>query len=228
METSQPLLVARDLECARDGRILFSALQLQVQQAEVISLQGANGAGKSTLLRCIAGLYPDFEGAVTAAHFVYSGHKPGFSGLLSTSENLTYLVELDRGRAEGEGEAEAEGAKTRMPLRGPDVSPLAASVDEALAAVGLLGYEAVRCASLSAGQLRRVGLARLLLSVAPLWLLDEPLTALDEAGSDLLGRILLKHLERGGGAICATHQRLPLTDYTSVQLTPSGVVSTTV
>jgi len=208
VDASQPLLVVRDLECVRDGRVLFKDLQLQVQQTELISLQGANGAGKSTLLRCIAGLYPDYEGAVTAANFVYSGHKPGLSNALSTSENLVYLSGLD----EDPGEH--------------NLNPLADTVDSALAYVGLHGYENVRCANLSAGQLRRVGLARLLLCVAPLWLLDEPLTALDEDGADLLGRILLKHLERGGGAICATHQRLPVKNYTSVELTASGVVST--
>ncbi len=218
MESSQPLLVVRDLECVRDGRVLFSGLRLQARQAEVISLLGANGAGKSTLLRCIAGLYPDFEGTIATARFVYSGHKPGLSGALSTSENLTYLMGLDGGLAD------LSGQETQVRLEAPAVAPMADSVDSALAAVGLVGYEDVRCASLSAGQLRRVGLARLLLSRAPLWLLDEPLTALDEAATDLLGRVLLQHVEGGGAAVCATHQHLPVANYTSVELSASGVV----
>jgi len=218
--SSQPLLVVRDLECTRDGRILFSALRFELEQSEVISLQGANGAGKSTLLRCIAGLYPDFEGSVSAARFAYFGHKPGLSGALSTSENLSYLAGFEIGLTEAD-EDDSYGV-----LGAPSVSPLADSVDDALSAVGLQGYENVRCANLSAGQLRRVGLARLLLSRSPLWLLDEPLTALDDAGAQLLGRLLLQHTESGGGAVCATHQPLPLENYTSIELTPADVVGT--
>jgi len=202
---NQPLLVVDDLECVRDGRVLFSGLSLRVQPSQVIALQGANGAGKSTLLRCIAGLYPDYEGAVSIAGFIYSGHKPGLSGALTTLENLTYLAGLDF-------------SVGRDPVK-------QAAVVDALEQVGLAGYENVRCANLSAGQLRRVGLARLTLGRAPLWLLDEPLTALDDAGVELLGRVLRQHLENGGGAVCATHHALPLTDYSSVELAASGTVS---
>jgi len=218
VSASQPLLAVDNLECVRDGRTLFSALSLRVKPAEVISLQGPNGAGKSTLLRCIAGLYPDYEGTVQAAPFVYLGHKPGVSGALSTVENLTYLAELANDGARGEAES---GSFTWQD------SPMFDSVLGALEAVELAGYEDVRCANLSAGQLRRVGLARLLLSRAPLWLLDEPLTALDDLGAHLLGRVLSQHIDGGGAAVCATHQQLPLDDVRRIELTPSGVVSAT-
>ncbi len=211
MNTGQPLLKVADLECVRDGRLLFRDLHLQLGCGELLSLQGANGAGKSTLLRCIAGLYPDFEGSLVSAPLVYSGHKAGLCAALSTAENLQFLAGLEHAR--------------QMPAVELLAGPAAASVVDALVCVGLAGYEDVRCSALSAGQLRRVGLARLLLSQAPLWLLDEPLTALDQAGVELLGAVLARHLEAGGGAVCATHQRLPVERYSVVELTSTGAVS---
>ena len=204
MSTHGPLMWMDSLECVRDGRALFSGLTITLESGELLSLQGANGAGKSTLLRALAGLYPDYTGQLHTSAFVYSGHKAGVSGHLSTSENLQFLVGLSSENAE--------------PLE-----PLAPTIAGALADVGLAGYEDVRCNELSAGQLRRVGLARLLLASEPLWLLDEPLTALDPAGAQLLGRVLDRHTQAGGAAVCATHQSLPATTHRTLLLTPAGV-----
>ena len=220
MAISQPLLVVDKLACVRDGRVLFEQLDFELGAAEAVALQGANGAGKSTLLRCIADLYPDYEGSVSAAPLIYSGHKAGLCSQLSTAENLEFLFGLDSSRENSQRTQDSVCADQSLLS-----DPIKDSVEEALAAVGLSGYEDVRCAALSAGQLRRVGLARLLTSRAPLWLLDEPLTALDQAGADLLGRVLARHLESGGSAICATHQDLPLRGYRRLELTPSGVAS---
>ncbi len=215
--TQAPELLRIDaLECIRDGRALFSGLSVTLYAGELLALRGANGAGKSTLLRALAGLYPDYTGALETAAFVYGGHKPGVSGHLSTAENLRFLVGL----------ANRPAAQPAGPQESPDIgmlAPLAQSISAALEQVGLGGYEDVRCNALSAGQLRRVGLARLLLAREPLWLLDEPLTALDPAGAQLLGEVLDNHIAAGGGAVCATHQDLPTTAHRTLLLTPAGV-----
>lgn len=204
MSMPRALVSMDSLECVRDGRALFSGLTTTLEGGELLALQGANGAGKSTLLRALAGLYPDYTGELRTSAFVYSGHKAGVSGHLSTTENLRFLVGL--------------ASHDEHPLE-----PLAPSIDRALADVGLAGYEEVRCNELSAGQLRRVGLARLLLASEPLWLLDEPLTALDPAGAQLLGRVLDQHTQAGGAAVCATHQSLPATTHRTLLLTPAGI-----
>lgn len=203
------MLSARGLSCVRDGRVLFEDLQLRIEAPEAVALHGANGAGKSTLLRCIAGLYPDYEGELQVASFVYAGHKAGLCGYLSVAENLRFLAALDDAAA-------THGAETGVAdAREPLVNELHAALDK----VSLPGYEDVRCNALSAGQLRRVALARLLRARAPLWLLDEPLTALDESGATLLGTLLSEHIAAGGAALCATHQPLPGITQRSVTLT---------
>ena len=212
MGSDKALLQVDDLECVRDGRVLFRQLQLRLDPGQVVSLEGANGAGKSTLLRCIAGLYPDYSGEITSAPLLYCGHKPGMCGQLSTLENLEFLSRIDARGA----------AHSNVGLDKADES----SLIEALETVGLEGYESVRCASLSAGQLRRVGLARLLVSRAPVWLLDEPLTALDKSGARLLGRVLSHHVERGGSAVCATHQALPFDNCITLDLASVAAADT--
>jgi heme exporter protein A len=182
------LLEIEDVACAREGRRLFEHLDLVLREGECVELTGPNGSGKSTLLRCICGLYPDYEGRIDAASIAYLGHRPAVSGLLTPLENLRWFAALGAGPA----------ATAYAPLEG------------VLDRVGLGGYEDVRCQYLSAGQQRRVALARLSISRGLLWLLDEPFTALDIAGQALVRRLLARHLEAGGAAICATHQPLQL------------------
>jgi heme exporter protein A len=177
------LLDVANLACERDGRVLFDRLQVQLRPGACLELRGPNGSGKSTLLRAIAGLYPDFTGTIDAAESLYLGHRPGVSALLTAEENLRWYGVLRPGG--------------RTPA-------------EALATVGLAGYERVVCQQLSAGQLRRVALARLVVCPVPLWLLDEPMTALDHDGQRLVRNLVGDHLGAGGAALCATHQDLEL------------------
>ena len=135
-----------DAGCRRGGRRLFAELSFEVRAGECVELHGPNGSGKSTLLRCIAGLYPDFEGVVEAADFLYAGHRLGLNPLFSAEQNLAWYAAL-------------RGAES--------------AVAQALERVGMAGYERTACQQLSAGQQRRVALARLLVCRSPLWLLDE-------------------------------------------------------
>jgi len=169
------------LGCERDGRWLFRDLSIVLQPGEYLEVVGPNGSGKSTLLRVIAGLYPDFVGTLRAADGLYLGHRPGISAMLTAAENLRWYKALQGGCDD---------------------------VSAALARVGMAGYENVLCQHMSAGQQRRVGLARLVIGGGPLWLLDEPLTALDSEGQRLVQGVLEAHLARGGAAVCATHQPL--------------------
>lgn len=185
------LLDVQDFRCERDGRVLFDGLGLTLPAGQCLELRGPNGSGKSTLLRAIAGLFPDYGGTIVARESLYLGHRPGISALLTAEENLRWYQALRPGPG---------------------------SVASALAQVGMAGYERVACQRMSAGQQRRVGLARLLLCQAPLWLLDEPLTALDSAGTELVRRLIAGQLERGGAVLCATHQPLGLPDSDIVSL----------
>ncbi|MDZ7670666.1 MAG: heme ABC exporter ATP-binding protein CcmA [Gammaproteobacteria bacterium] len=180
---SAALLDVQDFCCERDGRVLFDGLGLTLLAGQCLELRGPNGSGKSTLLRAIAGLFPDYGGTIEARESLYLGHRPGISALLTAEENLRWYQTLRPGRS---------------------------SVSAALTEVGMAGYERVACQHMSAGQQRRVGLARLVLCRAPLWLLDEPLTALDSAGSELVRRLIADQLEQGGAVLCATHQPLRL------------------
>jgi len=187
-------LEARDLACSRGTATLFRDLSFGVTPGEWVALRGANGSGKTTLLRCIAGLTRPDAGEVLwdglaatgsqsgfRAQFVYAGHAAGIKDDLSAAENLRDTLALRAAPA-------AEDA-----------------MREALAQVGLDKRRHLPARRLSAGQRRRIGLARLALDPAPLWLLDEPLTALDDEGERLFSGLLERHLARGGFALIATH-----------------------
>jgi heme exporter protein A len=190
-----PLLELAEVGCVRDGRWLFRDLALAVHPGECLELVGPNGSGKSTLLRAIAGLYPDYVGTVRAADGLYVGHRPGISAVLTAGENLRWYAALQA-------------------AAGPGRSDVAL----ALQRVGMAGYENVACQQMSAGQQRRVALARLLLGGGRLWLLDEPLTALDAAGQDLVRSLIEEHLADGGAAVCATHQPLGIAGVRELRL----------
>lgn len=183
---TEPLLQIRNLTCERDGRPLFADLNLHLAAGQLVELTGPNGSGKSTLLRCVTGLYPDYSGSIESAPFNYLGHKPGISPLLTAQQNLRWYAGL------------AGSPGTGNPV----------AVTAALERVGLAGYELSRCQNLSAGQQRRVALARLLVGASALWLLDEPFTALDSAGHALVRELLAEQLAQGGAVLCATHQPL--------------------
>lgn len=180
-----PLLEARSLAVERGTRLLFSDLSMQIDPGEIVHLRGENGAGKTTLLRILAGLTRfGFEGSCARhASCLYLGHQASVKSLLTCSENL-------RWHPSG--------------MSGFDDQALQA----ALASVGLAGYEDAVAARLSAGQQRRVNLARLFLSDSPLWLLDEPFTAIDINGVHRLEERLAQHAELGGAILLTSHQAL--------------------
>ena len=148
-------------------------------------IEGPNGAGKTSLIRILCGLSRyGFEGQVVSDEPpLYLGHQPAVKALLTPRENLAWHVSGD-------------GVYTDT------------QIDSALARIGLFGYEDVPSHTLSAGQHRRVNLARLFLSNAPLWLLDEPFAAIDKEGVDELQTLLAAHIEHGGAVVMTSHQAL--------------------
>jgi len=179
------LLSAQSLSLERGARQLFEGLSFDVCAGQLIQIEGANGAGKTSLLRILAGLSRyGFEGSVERkAALLYLGHQSGVKQLLTPRENLAW-------HAAGEG----------------SFSPTA--IEHALAQVGLAGYEDVSSHTLSAGQHRRVNLARLYLSASPLWLLDEPFAAIDHCGVADLERLMVAHVSTGGAVVVTSHQSL--------------------
>jgi heme exporter protein A len=192
-------LEVSDIRVERGGRRVLDGLSFVLNPGEALVVTGPNGAGKSTLLRALAGLLPlaggriAIEGAEDAppprevAHYV--GHADGNKASLTAAENLAFWAAmLKPARAE------------RMVARPAD----------ALASLALAHAADLPVAVLSAGQRRRVGLARLLVVPRPLWLLDEPMTALDTASQVRLLRLMQEHLAAGGVLAAATHGSLEL------------------
>ncbi|WP_118998331.1 cytochrome c biogenesis heme-transporting ATPase CcmA [Salmonella enterica] len=213
------MLEARDLYCERDERTLFRGLSFTVEAGEWVQVTGGNGAGKTTLLRLLTGLARPDGGEV------YWQGEPGKTTLLRL---LTGLARPDGGEVYWQGEplrrvrdsfhrsllwiGHQPGIKTRLTAREnlhffhPGDG---ARLPEALAQAGLAGFEDVPVARLSAGQQRRVALARLWLTRAALWVLDEPFTAIDVNGVARLTRRMAAHTAQGGMVILTTHQPLP-------------------
>ena len=180
-----PLLTAQSLGLVRGGRELFCELSVEVHGGQLWHIEGPNGAGKTSLLRILCGLSRyGFEGEVLRSVTpLYLGHQPAVKALLSPRENLQWHVS-------GEGLYRDE------------------RIDIALGRVGLCGYEDVPSHTLSAGQHRRVNLARLFLSSARLWLLDEPFTAIDRQGVNETQSLLASHVDGGGAVVMTSHQSL--------------------
>jgi heme exporter protein A len=189
------MLQATQLSAHRGPATVFTRLDLRVEPGRALVVTGRNGSGKTTLLRTLAGLTQPAEGGVTwngvptrdaRAHLAFAGHAPALKDELTVAENLHALVSL-AGDAPG---ADATG--------------------RALADAGLDAQRDSPARALSAGQRRRVGLARLALTPRPLWLLDEPATALDAPGLRLLTQLLCTRLREGGAIVVATHQPIDL------------------
>ncbi len=185
------LLSAHGLGFARNDQRIFGPLDFSVDAGEALLVEGGNGAGKTTLLRVLAGLLPAGEGEIrilgrpsdrhaVAEHVLLLGHLLGHKGELTALENLRFAMGLF-GRRDG------------------------ADPEAALARVGLSGYEDHPARMLSAGQKKRLALARLGLLPAPLWLLDEPFANLDLEGIALVNRLLEAHLAGGGAALVTSH-----------------------
>ncbi|MCI5107776.1 MAG: cytochrome c biogenesis heme-transporting ATPase CcmA [Pseudomonadales bacterium] len=198
--SADDLITAQQLFCERDDRVLFSNLEFSLRRGQVLQIKGSNGTGKTTLLRIICGLNQGYEGELNwqgepmAEHLesfygelLYIGHRVGVNKVLTPLENLRWSAGL-------------QGPVSEEQLY------------QALADVGLRGFEESACGSLSAGQQQRVALARLLLSPATLWALDEPFTTLDVSGVALLEKLLAEHAGRGGAVLVTTHHALQVPD----------------
>ncbi len=184
---SNALLATRGLGLTRGDRALFTDLSVSLRSGELLQIEGANGSGKTSLLRILAGLSRyGYIGAVERhAPLLYLGHKTAVKALLTPRENLFLHVS-------GEGNFAVS------------------DIDSALAMVGLAGYEDLPAHTLSAGQQRRINLARLYVSAAPVWLLDEPFTAIDRAGVTALEARMATHLQHGGAIAVTSHQALTI------------------
>lgn len=177
-----PLLTCEGLACIRQGRRLFSHLGVSVLEGGVLLVRGRNGSGKSTLLRCFAGLM-ESEGRVgRSANFLYLGHKDAVKMESTVADNLRFWAEIN--------------GETML---------LSAAIDY----FGLEPFLDVPCHMLSAGWRKRVALARLLTHPAPLWLLDEPYTHLDEEAVRLLGGLVETRVRKKGAVVMAVHHLPP-------------------
>ena len=193
------MLSAHDLTCVRGDRPLFAGVDLAVGAGEWLHVRGTNGSGKTSLLRLLAGLSRPETGEVRwhgqpiarnaqdyRRALLFLGHHAAVKDELTGAENLRLAAQLD------------------------DVEVAPAEVLQALHRFGLKGREDLPVRFLSAGQKRRVLLARLMIRKARLWVLDEPFTALDGRAVEMLGVLVAEHLAQGGLAVITSHQAVPL------------------
>jgi heme exporter protein A len=194
-------LTVAGLASERGGRAVFDGISFALGDGELLTVTGPNGAGKSTLLRIVAGLLPATEGRIeldpaadaprgTQMH--YLGHRDGLKAALSVRENIAFWRRT--------------------------AGPAGLEPREALERVRLSHLVDLPAAYLSAGQKRRVAIARLLAIARPIWLLDEPTAALDAQSEAEIGELISGHLAGGGMVIAATHQRLPVDAAQSIRL----------
>lgn len=201
------MLSITNLFCERDERVLFENLSFAVHSGQVTQIQGSNGSGKTTLLRILCGLNSDYEGDIQwhgeyidsvradfYADVFYMGHMPAINKTLSPVENLRWFCA-------------SQGLSNYT------------EISAALETFGLIGYDDMPCYMMSAGQQRRVSLARMLLTPAKLWILDEPFTALDKVAVAELEGLLCAHAQAGGSVILTTHHPLDMScDVTKINL----------
>jgi heme exporter protein A len=198
-------LRATGLSCGRGGMTLTADLSFAVAPGQCLLLRGPNGTGKTTLLLTLAGIVTplagtfELEGTDSEAgpQLHYCGHRNAVKPRLSVRENLDFWAQVN--------------------------GPTGLRIQEALAEVGLGELGGLDAGYLSAGQSRRLALARLLVTHRPLWLLDEPTAALDAEGHDLVTRLLDRHLDMGGLALAATHDPITLPDPGRMETLALGV-----
>ncbi len=189
------MLEVSNLTAIRDERVLFENLQFEIKPGELVQIEGRNGTGKTTLLRIVTGLGDREEGIIKwkgeeveksrdvfHQDLLFLGHQTGVKRELTALENLRFYQSIQNNRSSDE------------------------EIFTALTQVGLAGREDVPVAQLSAGQQRRVALARLWLSKQILWILGEPLTAIDKQGVKVLESLFASHADNGGIVVLTTHQ----------------------
>jgi len=186
------LFEIENIDYEREDNLLISNLSFTVQPGGFVYIAGNNGKGKTTLLKILAGILRPAKGRVLwqkqpisldPQHFyrqmTYIGHKSGIDPALTSEENLRFFAKA---------------------------YSLRSTVEKSLEALGLLEYRHIPAAYLSAGQIRRIALAKLFLLDTPLWLLDEPYTAMDNEGTAWLQQYMYNHLEKGGMIVMTSHQ----------------------
>lgn len=207
-------LAIRQIAFERNHHFLFSDIHCELNAGELLQIRGANGSGKSTLLRLLAGFIEPHQGSVSwrnqsihherdlyQQELQYLGHQNGIKPYLTLYENILLNAAL------------------------ASIRPHSSQIKTAIKQMGLDHLSDQPAMHLSAGQLRRLSLIRLLLRPAAIWLLDEPATALDQEGQIVLVNLLNQHLAKGGMAILATHQLLPLTHTVKTIILGSSDVS---
>ena len=189
-------LTVSDLTCQKGYNELFSNLSFELNSGEILKISGANGSGKTSLLKIIAGLNSAESGRLSInnnqvgsyeyqSDIFYLGHLPALSPELYCKENLDYLTQLNNSSSNQ-------------------------TLDEALTNVGLKNFENEYAANLSAGQKRRIVLSALFITQSKVWLLDEPFTALDSDGINVIEAQITKHCDDGGICVLTTHQKCNL------------------
>jgi heme exporter protein A len=207
---AQATLELKALAFERDDRLLFSDVCVALESGDILQVEGPNGCGKTTLLRILTTVLSPSSGQLLyrgkdvspsrqsyLQNLLFLGHLPGLKQSLSPEENLVWWRRLNSCRE-------------------------SFSTTEALALMGLQGYEDVPCFQLSAGQQRRAALSRLLMTEAQLWILDEPFTAIDKQGVSELNALLTTHAEKGGIIVLSTHQDLGIKDIKRLSLLSSS------
>lgn len=212
---SELLLHVKGLSCERDDRMLIRDLAFDLHGGEILQIEGPNGSGKTTLIRILCGLSDDYAGELHwrgqprhrnddrfRQEHLYFGHLTGIKTSLSPRENLRWILQL-------------KGVGTSGPA-------LDKAIETALEKVGLASYEDVPVYALSAGQKRRVALARLQVEPALLWVLDEPFTAIDRKGVAELEALIQQHATSGGSVLLTTHHALDIPGLRKLQLGLGG------
>ncbi len=202
MKNEHISLQVEALSCIRDDRVLFEELSFEIKGKQVLLLEGKNGSGKTSLLRILCGFREPDSGEIYwcgnlldnhyYAQMVYIGHRDGVKDELTVRENLLVSVAL--------------GFASQI------------SISQALKKVDLQGYDEVLVQSLSAGQKRRLSLARLLITDNKLWILDEPFTSLDKDGIAVVEALMIEHVNRGGMVVLTSHHDVKLHDIEPIKI----------